>query len=182
MRKSFWFIGFLAVFAWQAQAVERRQGVIEGTVTKVDNAAKTIVVKTADGTEHTLHFVKRTAVHTADATAAGSKDALHGVKEGSEVAVHYTGKGAEDTAEEVDHLGKNGLKASEGTVTKIDRGAKTVTVKTVNGTEETYKMSESAAKDTGKDVAEGTKEGAKATVYYTEEGGKRVAHFFKKAL
>src|SRR5579871_1779006 len=109
MQRRFWFVGLLAAFAWQAQAVERKQGIVEGTVTKIDNGAKTIVVKTADGTEHTLHFVKRTAVHSAEAAAAGSKDAFHGVKEGSEVAVHYTGEGSKETAEEVDHLGKDGL-------------------------------------------------------------------------
>ena len=32
------------------------------------------------------------------------KDAFHGVREGSEVAVHYTAKGAEETAEEVDNI------------------------------------------------------------------------------
>ncbi len=172
----------LAVFCWQAQAVERRQGVIEGTITKIDSGAKTIVVKTADGAEHTLHFVKRTAVHAAEGTEAGAKDTFHGLKEGTQVAVHYTGKGTEDTAEEVDRLGKDGLKASEVTVTKIDRGAKTMVVKTANGTEETYKLTDSAARDAGKDVSQGTEKGAKATVYYTEEGGRKIAHFFKKGL
>src|SRR5271170_7881971 len=100
---------------------------VHGTVTKVDSAAKTIVVKTKDGTEHTLHFVGKTVVH---GTEVGAKDTFKGVKEGSEVVAHYTVKGSEKTAVEVDHIGKDGMKATEGTVTEIDRGAKTIAVKT----------------------------------------------------
>ena len=44
------------------------------------------------------------------------------------------------------------------------------------------RMLDSAAKDTGEDVESGTEKTAKVTVYYTEEGGHKVAHFFRKAL
>ena len=149
---------------------------VEGTVKKVDAGAKTMVVKTADGAEHIFHFLGRTAVHGASATAEGSKDAFHGLKEGSEVAVHYTAKGGRETAEEVDHIGKDGMKVTEGTVTHIDRGAKTIAVKTADGAEETYRLADHAAKDLG----EGAEKSGKVTVYYTEKAGHKVAHFFKK--
>jgi hypothetical protein len=154
---------------------------VTGTVKKIDAGTKTVVVKTADGSEETFHYAKKVTVHGAEETAAGSKDALHGLKEGSEVAVHYTAKGADKTATEIDHLGKDGMKATEGTVKTIDRGAKTLTVKTADGAEETYHIADKAAKDTAKGVGEGAEKTAKVTVYYTEEGGKKVAHFFKKA-
>ena len=73
-----------------------------------------MVVKTEEGTEHTIHFVGRTVAHGAEATAKGSKDAFEGMKEGDEVVVHYTVKGAVKTADEVDHIGKEGLKVSRG--------------------------------------------------------------------
>ena len=38
----------------------------EGTVKKIDAITKTIVVKTANGTEHTVHFLDHTAVHGAE--------------------------------------------------------------------------------------------------------------------
>ena len=41
----------------------------EGTVKKIDAITKTIVVKTANGTEHTVHFLDRTAVHGAELSA-----------------------------------------------------------------------------------------------------------------
>ena len=121
-------------------------------------------------------------VHGAQGSAALTRDAFHGLKEGSEVAVHYTAKGTEETAGEIDNIGKDGLKVAEATVTRIDRGARTLAVKTADGTEETYRLTDSAAKDAGKDIAEGAEKSAKVTVYYTEDTGHKIAHFFKRAV
>jgi hypothetical protein len=166
---------------WPALAAEEQHGIVTGVVSKVDAGAKTVAVKTADGTEHTFHFVKRTTVHGAEDTAKGTADAFGGLKEGSQVAVHYTAKGGEETGEEFDRLGKDGLKSTDVTVTHIDRGAKTLAVKTTDGTAETLRLTGSAAKDAGKDIAEGTEKSAKVTVYYTEEGGRKIVHFFKSS-
>lgn len=62
-----------------------------------------------------------------------------------------------------------------------------VIVKAADGTahplrQEIYRLSDNAATDAGKDVAEGTDKSAKVTVYYSEEGGKKIAHFFQKAF
>ena len=153
---------------------------IHGTITKLDATTKTAVVKTSDGTEHTIHFVDKTAVHGAEATATGSKDAFHGLKEGSEVAVHYTEKGSEKTAVEVDHLGKDGLKSVDGTVSKVGEGGKTVTVKAADGTEQTFDVIGKDTKESAQAIGKGADKTGKVTVYYTEQGGKKVAHFFKK--
>src|SRR5580658_7293802 len=128
-------IGVAFLLGATAVAAQDVVSAVKGTVRKVDSTVKTVVVKTADGTEPTFHFIARTTVHGADATAAGAKDAFHGLKEGSEVVVHYSKKGTEETAEEVDHVGKDGLKVTEGTVSKIDRDGKTLVVKTANGAE-----------------------------------------------
>jgi len=182
MLKRFSVIMMLMALCWAALAVEQRHGILVGAVLRTDAAAKTVVVKLADGTEHTFHFVKRTTVHGAQGTAAGATDAFRGLKEGSEVAVHYIAQGTEETAEEIDNIGKDGLKVTEATVTHIDRGAKTLALKTADGAEETYRLTDSAAKDAGKDIAAGAEKSAKVTVYYTEEGGHKVAHFFKRAI
>jgi hypothetical protein len=163
-------------------AIEDVASVTEGTVKKIDSAAKTVVVSTKDGTEHTFHFVKRTTVHGVEAVGKGSEEGLHGLKEGTEVAVHYSSRGTVDTAEEIDHIGKDGLKVTEGTVKKIDRGAKTITIATADGTERTFRMLGRAVKDTGQDIEKGADKSAKVTVYYTEEGSEKVAHFFKNSL
>jgi hypothetical protein len=152
---------------------------VEGRVEKIDRTAKTILVKAADGTEHTFHFVGRTAVHGTEMAGIAAKDSFHGLMEGSDVVVHYTAKGSVETAEEVDHMGKDGLKASDGTITAFDRAAKTMTIKTADGTEEAFRLSSHAAQDAGRDTEDATKKSAKVTVYYTEEAGHNVAHFFK---
>jgi hypothetical protein len=172
----------LLLFALIVFAAQDVVSAVEGTVNRVDARTKTFAVKTADGAEHTFHFVGRTAVHGTKATVKGSKDAFHGLKDGNEVAVHYTVKGGRETAEEVDQIGKDGLQMAEGTVSHIDRAAKTIAVKTADGTEETYRLADHAAKDAGKDIGEGAEEFGKVTVYYTEEAGHKVARFFKKTF
>jgi hypothetical protein len=149
---------------------------VHGTVTKVDAGAKTMVVKAKDGTDHTLHVVGKTTVHGTD---AGAKDAFKGLKEGSEVVAHYTVKGSDKTAVEVDKVGKDGLKAAEGTVSDIDRGGKTIAIKTADGTVQTFKLADHATEDAGKDIAKGSEKTAEVTVYYTGEAGKKVAHWFE---
>ena len=70
-----------------------------------------------------------------------------------------------------------------GTVEKVDAGAKTIAVKTADGTKQAFEVSEHATVDTGKAVgrysAVGAKKGEHVTVYYTEEAGKKIAHVFK---
>ena len=139
---------------------------MHGTVTKVDSATKTVAVKTTDGTEHTLHFVAKTTVHGADATA---KDTFRGVKEGSEVVAHYTAKGTEKTAVESDKVGKDGMKDVEGTVSALDRGTKKLVVKSADGAEHTFKLGDRAVEDAGKDVGKAVEKSTKVTVYYTED-------------
>ncbi len=169
-----------ALFLLSVRADEDVVTAVHGTVTKIDAAGKTIAVKTKDGTEHTIHFVDKTTVRGADATAAGAKDTFHGIAEGSEVVAHYTKKGAEETAVEVDKVGKGGMHAVEGTVTHVSEDGKTVVVKAADGTEHTFRVAGHDTVVTAKDIGKGTDKGAKVTVYYTETAGKKVAHFFEK--
>lgn len=165
-----------AFFAFGAFAADDVESAVVASVKSVDRGTKTAVVKTKDGTESTIHFAGRTIAHGATATAKGSKDAFAGVKEGDDVIVHYTEKGGVKTADEVDHLGKDGLKMSVVAVKSVDHAGKTVTVKTADGAEETYHLADGAAKETGK----GLEKGGKVTVYYSEDAGKKVAHYFKE--
>jgi hypothetical protein len=174
--RHFWILAALATVAFAADDVVTA---VSGTVKTVDAATKTVVIKAADGTEHTFHVAARATVHGAEDVGKGSKDAYHSLKEGNEVVVHYTVKGTEKTAEEFDRVGKDGLHVAEGTVKGIDRGAKTITVKTADGAEATYHFTAHVTSETGKDVADGTVKAGKVTVYYTEDAGRKIVHFFK---
>jgi hypothetical protein len=61
-------------------------------------------------------------------------------------------------------------------VKSVDHAAKTVTVKTAEGGEEVYHLTDKAVHETGK----GLKTGGKMTIYYTEDAGKKIAHYFKE--
>lgn len=167
---------FLASLAFAVEPVTATHG----TITKIDKAAKTVAIKTADGTEHVFHWTKDTAVHGAQATGAAAEDSWHGLKEGSEVVAHSTKRGTEDTALEIDNVGDKGLNKTEGTVKEFDRGSKKLVVQTADGTEHTFQLSSHAAADAGKDIGAETKKGTKVVVYSTEASGKKVAHFFEK--
>ncbi|HKW31491.1 MAG TPA: hypothetical protein VJN92_00690 [Candidatus Acidoferrum sp.] len=154
--------------------------VITGTLEKVDSGAKTVAVKTADGTVETVKFTDTTTVHGLKGAGKGAD--LAG-KEGGHVIVHTVGEGADKTAHSVEWVGAKTVHATEGTVEEVGKGSKTVAVKGADGTKETFKVADEAVVDTGKGVArystQGAKKGEHVTVYYTEEAGKKIAHVFK---
>lgn len=77
---------------------------VSGVVKHIDHGTKTMVVKTTDGTEHTIKYTSKTSWE-------GTKDAGKGLKEGSQVTVKYSEKGGEKTAEAVKATGKDVGKA-----------------------------------------------------------------------
>jgi hypothetical protein len=180
MKNLLRFLSVAVFLAFAVYAADDVASAVHGTVTKVDSATKTMVVKTKDGTEHTVHFTEKTVVWGADKTAAGAKDTVKGVAVGSEVVVHYTVQGTEKSATEVDKVGKDGLKYVDGTVTKVGKDGKTVTVKAADGTEHTFEVAGHDTADAAKDIGKGADKTGKVTVYYTEDGTKKVAHFFEK--
>lgn len=54
-----------------------------------------------------------------------------------------------------------------------------MTIKLVEGTEERYRLTEHAAEDAGIETKDAAKKSAHAIVFYSEEAGRKVAHFFK---
>jgi len=75
-----------------------------GVVKHVDKGTKTMVVKTADGTEHTVKWTGKTSWE-------GTKESGKGLKEGSQVTVKYTEKAGEKTAVGVKDASKDTAKA-----------------------------------------------------------------------
>jgi hypothetical protein len=161
---------------------------ISGAVTRVDKTGKTIALKTADGSEQVFKFTERTAIRTSTEAEKGVKngalDTYFAGKEGSRVVVRYMGKGVDKTATVVEDFGKDALKTGKGTVTHVDRAARTVSVKTESGAEETYRMGSEAVVETDKGVVRGSrylaKEGDRVAVHYTEQEGAKIVRLFEK--
>jgi hypothetical protein len=109
---SKWRVALIAAVAvvliagtWQtASADEDLVHIVKGTVKSVDKDSKTMVVKTADGTEHTIKWTDKTTMEGAKATGEG-------IAEGSKVTVKYTEKAGEKTAVGVKAAAKATAKA-----------------------------------------------------------------------
>lgn len=161
---------------------------VAGAVTKIDKTGKTIAIKAADGSEQVFKYTERTGIHTgvesAHAAKMGALDTYFAGKEGTHVVVRYMGKGSDKTATLVEDFGKDTLKTSRGTVTHVDRAARTVAIKTDDGAEATYKLSSEAVVETDHGVVRGSrylaKEGDKVAVHYTEDAGDKIVRFFHK--
>jgi len=151
-----------------------------GNITHLDTASKTVVVKTKQGTELTLNFIDTTTVRGVDKAAAGAKSEFKGLSEGSEVIVHYWQGDSGTTAYEIDKVGKDGVKYVDGTVSKVGKDGKTVVVKAADGTEHTFDVVGNDTADAAKKIGKASNKAGKVTVFYTEDSGKKVAHFFEK--
>ena len=149
---------------------------LEGTMQQFYRAANVVVITTMDGMEHVYHFTKDLIVH------GGKKpgvDALEGLRAGTTVVIHHTA-GSQASIEEIDVLGDEGLKSTEGMVTNIDRRKNEITIRYNNGKTETLQMTSRAAAETEAGIDESAEE-ARVVVYYSDEAGHKIAHYFKKA-
>jgi hypothetical protein len=103
--------------AWQSASAEDVVHAVSGVVKSFDKDAKTVVVKTADGTEHTIKYTDQTTVKASKEAGKGvekgSVDTYLGAKVGSTVTVKYTEKAGEKTAVGIKDAGKSTAKAVE---------------------------------------------------------------------
>jgi hypothetical protein len=150
---------------------------LEGTINKVYSGVNTIAVRTIDGVEHVFHYTKKLLSHGPKGT---NESPLEGFKEGSWVVVHYTTNGDTQTADEIDSVGDEGLKTTEGVVTRVDKKRQQITVRLPDGKIETFRLTDRAAADSGNDLRIGEEDGTRVLVYYKDEKGGKVAHYFKK--
>ncbi len=139
---------------------------LPGNVDQIYDGAGKIVVATEDGVRHVFGVGAGTKVHGADTLASLSR--------GTPVVVHYTMKGDVATSDEIDSLAAGGLKTTEGVVTAVDRVRKTITVKYPSGTSETLRLTTHAVSENG------AFKGRRVIVYYTDESGQKIAHYFKR--
>jgi hypothetical protein len=180
MRSTFLFALILLILPLTASAQVPISGVtgttaLQGNVDSLYDGASKIVVKTADGIQHLLHITKGTSVHDAN----GDRE-LRDIHAGTPVVVHYTMVGAEASAQEIDDISASGLKTTEGVVTKVDRKNKTIALRLANGSTQTLRLSDRAAADDGREIAADGAGQARVIVYYGEEHGQKVAHYFTK--
>ncbi len=150
---------------------------LEGTVDQEYKAANTVIVKTMDGVRHLFHLTGKTVVHGGESAGA---EGLRGLETGSAVVVHYATDAGQQTALEVDRLDDQGLKTIEGVVTRVDRAGRKISIRLADGSTQTLRLTDRAATDVGKDVDRAATDTTRVVVYYADESGQRVAHYFKR--
>jgi hypothetical protein len=96
------------------------------------------------------------------------------------VVVHYTIAGNEAAVTEIDHVGDEGLEITEGIVSHVDRRHEEITIRFDNGKTETLRLTDRAAAEAGTELDRAVPGTTKVVVYYRDEAGRKVAHFFKK--
>lgn len=158
-----------------AQSTATRAPAVRGTLEKVDPAGKTIVVKTRDGNDVTLHFT--------DATSVRGLGPLRGApmlagEEGMEVVVRYTD---DKVVQSIVLTGGVSFDLTIGTVVTFDRTAKTLLVTTTDGTRQLFQLGEYCTINTARGVEETVttpghvlKKGGLVVLYFTQEGGQKV--------
>jgi len=108
-------IVLVAGIAWQRAIADDVFHEVSGVVKSVDKATKTVVVKTADGTEHTIKYTDKTTLKagkdTGKSVETGSVDTYLDAKKGATVTVKYTEKGGEKTAVGIKDASKATAKA-----------------------------------------------------------------------
>ena len=150
---------------------------LEGTVDQTSEAGKTVIVKTVDGIRHLFQVTEKTAVHGG---AAAGVDSLRGLEAGSRIVVHYTAKAGQQTALEVDRLDAQGLKVMEGVVSRVDRVGREMSIRLADGSTQTLRLTNRVATDVGRDVDSAAADATRVVVYYADETGHKVAHYFKR--
>jgi hypothetical protein len=150
---------------------------LEGTVDQTSEAGKTVIVKTVDGLRHLFHVTEKTMVH---GSAAADADTLRGLETGSRIVVHYTATAGQQTALEVDRLDTKALKTVEGVVTRVDRAAREMSIRLADGSTQTLQLTDRAASAVGHDVDSAAADATRVVVYYADDGGRAVAHYFKR--
>jgi hypothetical protein len=153
----------------------RRTMALEGTMKTFYKAAHTFVIVTADGAEHVYQFTKDLLIHGGKGTGV---DALADLREGTTVVVHYESRVGGQAAVELDQVGGEGLKTTEGIVTHVDRKRGEITIRFDNGSTEKLQLTARAAAEAPTEI--GQAGATRVIVYYSDEGGHKVAHFFKK--
>jgi hypothetical protein len=178
-------LGGVVLGAWPAlaaQATPPIDGVtgtiaLEGTVRQEYAGANTVIVKSLDGVEHVFHYTKDLLVHGGRSSGA---QALQGLREGSTVAVHDSGSGVDASAEAIDLIDNDGMHVTEGTVIRIDRSRKHITIMFDRDRTESFELTDRTAADARHDIDPTPNSTSTVTVFYTDESGRKVAHVFKK--
>lgn len=174
-------LGALLVAPATAQEVVHA---LSGTLTRVDPQARTIQLKTNDGSEGVFNFPRQgTDVEFDRDVKQETTPVASFSKQQGTVVVFYYGNDATRTAVAVKDLGTGPFDTVEGTVTKFNKHQHTLAVKDSNGKERTFQIAPKAVADTMNGAVPGDKfepqKGDNVRVLAKADGGTETAVFVR---
>jgi hypothetical protein len=147
-----------ALVAMASHAQERVHA-LSGTVTSINAKISMIEVDTDDGSSGHFRWTKPAGT-TFDFDKTVSADATEADKfttKGNHVIVYYYGEGTIRTVVALHDLGDGSMQKSTGTVVKLNRRDRLLTIKNEAGTEMSFHLDPKTVADTATGVAEGFK-------------------------
>lgn len=178
-----------------AEAPTAPTHVVAGEVRTVDPSGKRLTVATPDGKQHEIQIEDHTSTqslkHGAEEMGKGAAELAKAsgdkLKQGAQVVVRYSEKEGRLIGHEVHHAADVTVQKTEVVVQKVEDGGRKVVVKTKDGAEQVYEVSKKTTLAAGDKIVEvgeaaGQKmeQGAKATIHWTEDAGRKIAHLFHK--
>ena len=162
------------------------QGLVarDDTMKKFYRALNIGLVAAKDGVDHAYRFTASLIGHPGGNPARPTVTALEGLREGTVVVVQFNVQVRGESWDAVDPISDEDLMATEGRVVHIDRRRQQITVKYDDGTVDLMQLAERAGAATWPEEEQAIAAqaaGAQAAVYYNDEDGQRVVHFFKWA-
>jgi hypothetical protein len=155
---------------------------LDDTMKMFYRAVNVGLVAARDGVDHAYRFTASLIGHPGSNPRQPIVTALEGLREGTVVTVQYGVQVRGEPEETVDPVSDEDLMATEGRVVHIDRRRQQITVKYEDGTIDVMQLTERAAAATWPEKEQAIAAqaaGAQATVYYNDEHGQRVVHFFR---
>jgi len=121
----------------KVKTVKARHAEVEGIIKSVDKVKKTVTISFPKGGDITLEVTETTKIEVEDDEAAS----FTSLGEGQEIEARYDVETKKALKLEIEE--EEAKTELEGTITAINKDAKTVTILAKNGTEATYKVTAS---------------------------------------
>src|SRR4029077_7632737 len=128
---------------------KRESYLVLGTIEKIDSSANTITVRLSDGTDKTFQLAKRLVVNGREETR---NHAESGLMARERAVIYYTDKGSDETAVDVESINHAMRRSITGTLIRADKENKSLSPRTANGKEETFRLQNDAVIETGDGV------------------------------
>lgn len=186
MRIPMQFVGALALGTLLVAPATAQEVVhaLSGTLTKVNRQARTIQVRTNDGSEGVFNFPRQGTDMDFDRDVKQETTPVASFsKQAGTVIVFYYGNNATRTAVAVKDLGSGPFDTVEGTVTKFNKHQHTLSVKDNSGKEHNFQLDPKAVADSMNGAVSGDKfdpqKGDNVRVIASGSGGTETALFVR---